>query len=257
MPEIEPYFDPYIVRLQFGGNAFNFVIGDRTGKEWYDGPGRAQMTREDALAIPMTSSREGNLGWRELEILRDRLALPGSHIVECGTHHGLMTVMMAGWVGPTGFVSTFDAVHENITIVKNMLALNHVDNVAAYCAAIGGDFGIMQMRDTSNIVILGTANRSPHSALMVRVSSLLDGPPDALKIDIEGAELGMIEAEKDFIAKVPRLAIEVHTDMLPEDGIERLVTALGDRPIHVLWNDNRFTPYDGGPIRERVHFFSW
>jgi hypothetical protein len=49
---------------------------------------------------------------------------------------------------------------------------------------------------------------------MVRPSLLFQKPPDGLKLDIEGHELAVIESDNEWIVKIPRLAIEVHSDLI-------------------------------------------
>lgn len=250
-------FHPYVVRKRFGGTEFNFLIADEVGKDWYDSDNGRKIGPHSAENTPFKASRDGDITWPEMEILRDHIAVPGAQIVECGSHHGLTTVLLSAWIGETGFVHTFDAVHENITAVKRTLDMNGITNVSALCAAIGGKFSIMRMHNASNVTITDSPAPSPASTIMVKISSLFDTPPDAIKIDVEGAELGIIEADRDFIAKIPRLAIEVHTDMLPPDGVKRIIHALGERPLHILWGEKELRPYAGEEITERVHIFAW
>jgi FkbM family methyltransferase len=250
-------FAPYIVRKVMGATTFSFVIGDIVAQGWYDNPRGSIIRAQDASGLPFRGDRLIAVGWPEMDILREHIALPGSRLIECGSHHGLTAILLAAWVGPNGFVHTFDAVLENVAIVKRNLALNKIGNAVAYCAAISGKFGILDMVGESNVITKKTGLPNANSTLAVKVSSFFDGPPDAIKIDIEGAELAMLEAEREWVAKIPRLAIEVHTDYLPADGIPRLLAALGDRPLHVLWSEKELRPYAGEPITERVHLFSW
>ena len=55
-----------------------------------------------------------------------------------------------------------------------------------------------------------------------------------LKLDVEGCGSDILETSRNVIAKIPRLAIEVHTDLLPEDGIHRILDILQEEPC-VLW----------------------
>lgn len=250
-------FTPYIVHKVMGATTFDFVIGDDVAQGWYDTPRSSIVRTQNASGQPFHGDRLTAVGWPEMDILREHIALPGSRLIECGSHHGLTTILLAAWVGPSGFVHAFDAVLENAAIVKRNLAVNKISNAAAYCAAISGEFGILEMYNTSNVITKNTGVPSANSTLAVKVSSFFDGPPDAIKIDIEGAELAMLEAEREWVAKIPRVAVEVHTDYLPADGIPRLLAALGDRPLHVLWNEKELRPYAGEAITERVHIFSW
>ena len=250
-------FEPYIVRKTMGETTFTFLVGDAMGQSWYDTPKSPSLTAQEIRDLPFVPSRGGEISWLEMQVLRDHIALPGSTVVECGCHHGLTTVLLSAWVGPTGFVHAFDAVLNNAAIVQKNLALNGIGNAAVYCSAIGGEYGIMHMQNESNVIVAKTEVPGPRSTIMVRVSPFFDRPPDALKLDIEGAELAVLEAEQDWIARIPRLAIEVHTDLLPADGIARLLRILAGRNLFALWNDKEIRPYRGEAITERVHLFAW
>lgn len=113
------------------------------------------------------------------------------------------------------------------------------------------------MHNEPNVIVKRSDGFHHESNIMVRVDGLVGWRPDALKLDIEGTELAFVESHVEFVASVPRLAIEVHTDLLPENGVARLVEHLGDRPLHVLWPDGRYAPYRGEPIAQRVHLFSY
>lgn len=255
---IKPEFRPYIVRQAIGETRFNFLIGDEVAQLWYDNPRHEELSRDEALRLPFSPSRGDEIGWAEMRILRDRIALPGSELVECGSHQGLTTVALAGWVGKKGFIHAFDAVLKNSSIVAENLALNGIQNACAYCAAIGGEFGMANMRHESNVIVKKTTQAANRNTVMVRLSSLFPSPPVALKLDIEGHELGVIEADARWVSRVRRLAIEVHTDMLGWGGVKRMVSALGDRALYILnEGDDDVRPYRGEKIAERCHLFSW
>ena len=250
-------FAPYIVRKRMGATSFNYIIGDEVAQGWYDNPRSPVVLPQDAHDQSFHGDRQMQIGWPEMDILREHIALPGSQLIECGSHHGLTTILLSAWVGPSGFVHSFDAVLENASIVKKNLTLNKISNVAAYCAAMSDEFGILDMFNQSNVITKKTGVLSANSTLGVKVSSFFDRPPDAIKIDVEGAELKMLESEREWIANIPRIAIEVHTDYLPADGIPRLLAALGNRRLFVLRDEKEIRPYGGEPITERVHLFSW
>ena len=192
-----------------------------------------------------------------MRILRDHIALPGTKLVECGSHQGLTTILLASWVGPDGFVFTFDAVLFNAFITRRNLEINGITNAAAYCAAIGGTRGLVNLYNESNVIVQQESYVSPASAVIVRLEDVIRGDVAALKLDIEGTELAVVESSAELIRRIPRLAIEVHTDLLPQGGFDRLITALGDRPIYLLDDSNQFGPYAGQAVEVRVHLFSF
>jgi FkbM family methyltransferase len=250
-------FCPYIVRKQSNGVSFNYIVADAVAQSWYDTPNGTRISWDDAKRNPIELDRTARSDWREMEILRDHIALPGSKLVECGSHQGLTAILLASWVGPDGFLCTFDAVLLNSLVTRRNLEVNGITNAASYCAAIGGARGIVNLYNDSNVIVRKDAYLSPAGAVMVRLEDVLHGTVDALKLDIEGAELSVLESSAETIRGISRLAIEVHTDLFPPGGFERLVELLGNRPLHILWGDDQFEPYVGQTVDSRVHLFSF
>ena len=250
-------FQSYIVRKKLGDASFNFIVGDEVAQLWYDTPNTDPISKAEASSRGFVPSRDGHISWTEMRVLRDHIALPGTKLIECGCHHGFTTIALSAWVGSTGFVHSFDAVLKNASIASENMAINGIENVCVCCAAIGGEFGMAQMYNELNVIVKKNGASAPRSTVMVRLSALFDEPPDALKLDIEGHELGVIESDTDWIARIPRLAIELHTDLLEPGAAKRVVTALGDRPIHVLPENGELRRYAGEDLTERVHLFSW
>jgi len=250
-------FKPYMVRKESLGIKFNFIIGDAVAQEWYDTPSGVRISPQDARQQPLQLDRAASFEWAEMQIIRDHIALPGTKIVECGSHQGLTAVALASWVGDTGFVSTFDAVLFNAIITRRNLEINRIVNAAAYCAAVGGTRGIVNLYNESNVIVRQDNHITTTGAVMVRLEDLIHDRVDALKLDIEGCELAVLECSAGLIQDIPRLAIEVHTDMLPEDGFYRLIKALGKRPIYLLDDKGAFGVYDGRKVETRVHLFSF
>lgn len=247
-------FESYVIRTQFAGTEFNFGIFDAVAQAWYDTPPRPRIPRVPSL---LKAARNISSGWQEMDILREKIALPGSVIVDCGCHHGLTTVLMSAWVGPEGFVHAFDAVLENAFYTKQNLELNEITNAAVHCAGISDKFGFAGMHNDSNVILDHVQPWTNKTTMTVKLSSLFETPPDAIKLDIEGFELGVIEAEREFFASIPRLAIEVHSDYLPEGGPHRIASMIG-RSIRVLNDDNLISDYDPtSDYHERCHFFVW
>ncbi|HEY3638479.1 MAG TPA: FkbM family methyltransferase [Rhizomicrobium sp.] len=239
------------------GVKYSCIIADRVAELWYDTPRHQEISMQEALALPLEVDRHATADWKELGILRDHLIRPGDRIVECGCHHGLTTIMLASWAGPKGFVWAYDAVLLNALVARRNFELNQVGNAAAYCAAIGGRRGLMNCFNESNVIVKAGDGTSSSSTVMVMLEDILPPRVDVLKLDVEGCELDILETSRPLIDRIPRLAIELHTDLLPPNGVERVLAILQGRPLHILWENGNFEPYRGQPIKERVHLFSF
>ncbi len=192
-----------------------------------------------------------------MEILREHIILPGSRVIECGCHQGLTTLLAAAWAGPQGVIHAFDAVLFNALVARRNLELNGVTNAVVCCAAIGGERGLVNPYNDSNSIARRDSWVNPSATVMVRLDDVVTSAVDVLKLDIEGAELGVLETSKDLIATIPRLAIEVHTELLLPDDVARIIAGLPNRDLHVLWEDERLETYTGQPINTRVHLFAF
>jgi FkbM family methyltransferase len=250
-------FKSYIVRKHALGVEFNYLVADETAQVWYDTPPSPAISVCEARSLPMRSERTGHSSWREMQIIRDHIVLPGSKVLLCGSHQGLTTILITAWANPGGFVYAFDAVLFNALVTQRNLELNGITNAAAYCAALGGQHSLANLYNTSNVTVKLEEHVRTASTVMTRIETVVRENIDVLILDIEGAELAVLEGSAAFVRQIPRLAIEVHTDMLPRDGVPRLLRALDGRPLHILSEDNRFEPYMGQPITSRVHLFSF
>jgi FkbM family methyltransferase len=250
-------FEPRIVRQDSCGVKFNSIIADKVAELWYDTPRHEEISLGQALGLELRVDPKAAIDWPEMRILRDHIVHRGDTILECGSHHGVTAIMLASWIGPTGFLRTFDAVLFNALVAKRNLEINGIAHAAAYCAAIGGKRCLVNYYDESNVIVRHGPSASPLSTVMVTLDDIIDGPVDVLKLDVEGAELEILEASAELVRRIPRLAIEVHTDLLPKDGIARLLKTLTGRKLYVLWENGRYEPYSGQPITERVHLFSY
>ena len=63
--------------------------------------------------------------------------------------------------------------------------------------------------------------------MLIRLADYFPSPPDAIKMDVEGFELSIIQSDPDFFSAVSRLAIEIHSEYLPEGGAHSIAELLG------------------------------
>lgn len=249
-------FEPRIVRQESCGVKFNSIIADRVGELWYDTPRHETITAEQARSLQLCLDRKAPADWKEMGILRDLVVRPGDRVVECGCHHGLTTIMLASWAGRGGFVWAFDAVPLNTVVARRNLELNRIENAAVYCAAIGGKRRLVNCFNDSNVIVKAGGRTLPSSTIMVRLEDVVQSRADVLKLDVEGCELDILETSASLVSAIPRLAIEVHTDLLPRHGVARILEILKPRRLHILWENGTFESYTDQPIAERVHLFA-
>lgn len=245
---------PYLTRKKFGGSELNFWICDDIARSWYDTPG-AQRIQEP---LPFVGERDQSVGWLEMDLLRDRIATPGSVVLDIGCHHGLTTTLLAGWVGESGFVYAFDAMLTNAYVAKENLIANSIRNATVIGVGVGRDAFLANSFNDSNVVLKASEQSNLNSTLVVPLSGLFSRRIDAAKIDIEGYELELLESHRNFFQNIPRLLVEVHTDMLPENSVHRIADCLAGRRLYVLEGEAKLSEYDEGKsYSDRLHILSW
>jgi FkbM family methyltransferase len=243
-PSDAPGFTPYVKRKVVEGVEFDFLIGDKDGRSWYD----LECTDPD---------------WPEMRFMRDRLVRPGDVVFECGGHHGCTAVVLSQWVGATGKVFTFEPHPRNAEILRQNLALNNIHNATLRQCAVGAAHGSVAMRDVSNSCVEMTNSApAPGDVDVIKLDDLRNERPTVLKIDVEGFEVEVLKGAAEVLKTRPKLAIEVHTDVLRRYGtsVEELLSYL-DTSVYELWVqwDDEAYPvmYDSGmPITSRVHLFA-
>ena len=152
-----------------------------------------------------------------------RLVRPGDVVYDVGANAGYYTLLASRLAGPAGRVVAFEPVPLNLARLRAHLRLNHVANATVVEAAVSdveGDarFTTTDCTETGHIA---AADPDPHAvgelevrlvSIDARVAAGEIPPPDVMKIDVEGAELGVLRgAERVLRAHRPRLLVELHT----------------------------------------------
>jgi len=222
------------------GVIFDFLIGDRTGRNWYD-----------RVCI-------NNPVWLEMRFIRDHVAQKGDVVFECGSHHGCSTILLSSWVGDNGKVVAFEPFPANFEILQKNLDLNDLRNVQPRMEAVGAVPGTITFDESSSAVT------SSGAGVDVKVSRLDEYEhlnPTLLKIDVEGFEMQVLQGAKNILWRRPKLAIELHTELLPRYGasVEDIFRLIGVENYRV-WiqrrDDQQPETFDmRTPIESRVHLF--
>jgi FkbM family methyltransferase len=184
-------FNHYIAKSRvFQDQSFDFLIADETGKAWYDGS-TDQFMPERAWC-------------------REHIR-PHDTVVDCGAHHGLMTVLFARWVGPQGSVFAYEALPTNARVIEANARINRLANVTVRPVGVGETADRVAVAlNAGNVIVAGSG-----AAEQVQVVPLDDDlPPDTivnfLKIDVEGSELRALRGAKKVLSQRPVVDLEIH-----------------------------------------------
>jgi FkbM family methyltransferase len=148
----------------------------------------------------------------------------GMTVMDVGANLGLYSLLISRAVGPSGKVYAFEPVPEIFARLKEHIALNNATNVIPVPIALSDEKGKAKM-----------SVRGGESSLFRRVSDefvevpterLNDfveregiGRVDAIKLDVEGAELHVIRgADKTIRRFKPIMMVEINPDTLKAAG---------------------------------------
>jgi FkbM family methyltransferase len=145
---------------------------------------------------------------------------PGMTVLDIGAHHGFYTMLAAKIVGPTGSVMSFEPSHRERKRLLVHLRLNRIlDRVSVFPVALGRETAestlyVVAGRETGCNSLRPPAVTEPTRAIQVPVTSLDTflaqqnvARVDFIKMDVEGAELGVLEGAEELLGRSPRPVI--------------------------------------------------
>lgn len=154
------------------------------------------------------------------EMLSPRLS---EFVVDIGANIGVHTVWLSRKVGASGVVLAVEPEHTNFTILKLNKRINNLNNVIPIMLALGADSGESQLlvprpSVMGQVTTISSRILSKPSLVTVDretldnvISAFGISQVSAIKIDVEGAELGVIQGAEQTITRFrPRLVIEAH-----------------------------------------------
>lgn len=146
----------------------------------------------------------------------DQVLRPGMRVVDIGAHHGYCTLLASKKVGPTGWVAAFEPSIRERKRLNWHLRLNRCKNVCVEDAAVGSTEGEANLFVVDGYATGANSLRPPNvneptRKMRVRVRTIdnylqskLVQHVDFLKIDAEGAELGILRGAELLIRRKPR-----------------------------------------------------
>ena len=155
----------------------------------------------------------------------------GMVVIDIGAHVGYYTLLAAKLVGPTGKVYAFEPAPENYATLLKNIKLNNYGNIAAARMALSDRRG-------DSVIYLSGLDTGRHSLYqhglpeqgntLVETTTLdhfmesQDWPQiDLIKIDVEGAEVAVLDGMCQFLLRSPqlKLVIELNPALLQSAGV--------------------------------------
>jgi len=178
------------------------------------------------LALDMQTEKDYWLGTYESELQEciTNYVKPGWTIYDVGANIGYISLVFAKIIGERGKVFAFEALPENITRLKENIALNNKEDVVILIdkAVIDSERFAKFFIGPSNAMgkVEGSVGKKIFTDDQIVVKGISldeflrkneEHPPDLIKIDIEGGEVLALKGMKSILQSVrPIVLIEVH-----------------------------------------------
>lgn len=169
--------------------------------------------------------------------LMSSLLHAGDTMYDIGANVGFYTLLASHMVGPTGRVVAFEPLPANVRLVRRHLRLNRVRNVSVQEVAVSDRDGRAKFAPHASNAMGKLSDAGDVEVAMVSLDSVTErGPfpdPKVLKIDVEGAELGVLRGASCLLARArPTILLATHGDQVHRQCCELLRAAAYDlRPI--------------------------
>lgn len=147
------------------------------------------------------------------EILR-----AGMTFVDVGANHGYFTTLGARLVGQSGRVISIEPEPRNSSWILKAVHANHYQNVSIHQVAAGAATGeaLLHLGANSGFhSLVGNADGKVITVRRVRLDDIIRRA-DAIKIDVEGAELQVLQGAQRLLSTSKVVLVEVH----PQLGVD-------------------------------------
>jgi FkbM family methyltransferase len=140
---------------------------------------------------------------------------PAPRIIDCGANIGMATLFFKS-LYPASAVIAVEPARETFELLKANISRNHLRDVTLINAALAEQPGSVAISTPGPGSIAATAGGRPGgstaSVQAITLSSLLDEPADFVKIDVEGAEYGVVREliASGRIGRVRHMVLEYH-----------------------------------------------
>jgi FkbM family methyltransferase len=181
-----------VVRHQYGSGELSVELPDPLAVAWYD------------CHWPQPP---------EFPLLCGSRLRPGATVFDLGAHQGVVALMLAREVGPTGCVVAVEALPHNAAAATRNRDLNAMPWVEIVSAAVAGREGTLITNCSLNVQIAAVSDYAGTvevPAVTIDVLAARYGAPDVVYLDIEGMELDALRGAAAVLARRPDFFVEVH-----------------------------------------------
>jgi FkbM family methyltransferase len=181
------FLDPYIVHKNLAGAPAYILISTLEGRVWYD--------KFDVTEAPY------------LQMLG--MIHPGDVILDCGSNQGINSLTYSSIVGEAGHVHAFDPFPINCAIAKFNVKINDRKNITIYQRAVSNREEVLTISVDRQDILQRQEAGDTITATAVTIDSFAL-KPNFIKIDVEGAEINVLEGATATLNFEPFIYLELH-----------------------------------------------
>jgi FkbM family methyltransferase len=200
-------FRPRVVEHRYGDSDLRVYLADPVAQAWYD----RDWSEADML---------------DIAALRTARLREGALVFDIGAHQGVVALMLAREVGPTGRVVAIEPNPHNHAVAIRNRDLNSMPWIEFVQAAISQRPGeVVFNREFNGQLDDGTGAEGQVGVRSLTIDGLVEryGMPDVVFLDIEGAECMALGGASAVLAAGIDFLIEVHVNC----GLEKLGGSVG------------------------------
>jgi FkbM family methyltransferase len=242
--------ESYVTRLAVVRNGISYIKG-KWFSEFYDNCSRSITTEIAGIKIALPRKFVSHYVYRDYEPITRAAFIgavkPGMVVIDVGAHIGFYAMLAAKLLGELGTVHAVEPAEENLEFLRKNIDLNGFDHVEIHPVAAG------KIRDCRVFHITGSSDSHgfyahPNTGTLKTIAvtqlpldQLVKGKVDLIKIDVEGAEMEVLDGMHEILYQNKRLQLSVewfpaamiNAGYAPLDLPNRLLD-LGFGPVSVL-----------------------
>lgn len=212
-------------------------------------------TLKFAVSCPREIERIDSMAHEDQFITRMLDALrAGDHVYDIGANIGVISLLLASGAEEV-HVDAFEPEPRNAAQLRKNIAINHMDSVIdAHEMALGAEKATLTLyvdgetgSGTHSLVARGDASQSTVAVPVDTAVSFAAGhkAPDLVKIDVEGAEVQVLEGMKPLLETraIRDLFLELHPNLIADQGWDeqKVTTWMMERGYKLAWAFRRNT----------------
>lgn len=165
--------------------------------------------------------------------------------IDAGAHIGRYTLMAAKYIGPSGRVLAFEPDPQNFELLGHNCMLNGYEWIESEQCALGKTEGTVRLisgNDAATNTIMSDWHKQMQSETpeaketlvpLKKLDSVLKNANihhvDLLKIDVEGAEILLLQGSESFLnqKRIKKIVCEVHSPIVKKEEIFSLLKKYG------------------------------